>query len=251
VDRAGARAAVGFAVGRGAVGAGRRRPEEFPIAFHVEIRHALRQARAFNLEPEELRRRILEPWSRGERVELGDRQWHPGDSEIRVLEGPRLDGADLAHGQGWHHAERSARDVTAAALRAVALDVPVAVRARSAEAGAAAAAVLERAGARGVDWEPIRTHLLGRRGASAPEHPIAAALIVVDADEHDGGWRLDAGLAIGAFGPRAVLAHVGAPPADPEPAAARLDAGDPASIDAVAARLREALTRDATPRSRA
>ena len=215
---------------------------ERTAVFHVEVRNAHRSARAFNIEPGELRRALLEPWSRGDDVRLGDREWTPADSELRILEGARLAPADLAHGQGWYHAERSGRDVTAAALREAALQVPVAIRAPSAAAGAVAAAVLARVGARGVAWADVRATLLGPTAAAAPRGVVAGALLVVDAGEPDGAWLLDAGLAIGALGARAVVARLGPPDAaDPHGVAWVVDPADPSSVAALADRVRAAL----------
>ena len=213
-----------------------------PTVLHVEIRQGLRHARAFNVEPDELRRALLEPWSRGEQVRLGDRDWAPGESELRILEGARLAPADLAHGQGWYHAERSGRDVTAAVLREAALQVPVAIRAPSAAAGTVAAAVLAGVGARGVAWADVRARLLRPAADGDPRAVVAGALLVVDAGEPDAAWLLDAGLAIGALGARAVVARLGpGGAADPHGVAWAVDPADPAAVAALADRLRAAL----------
>jgi hypothetical protein len=82
------------------------------VPFHVEIAGALNHARAFNLNLEELRKTVLEPWLTGRQVELGEREWDPREDSLRILEGPHLDPPDLSFGQGWSNAERSARDVT-------------------------------------------------------------------------------------------------------------------------------------------
>jgi hypothetical protein len=82
------------------------------MPFHVEIGGGLNHARAFNLSLEELRRQVLEPWLTGRPVELGEREWEPRESSLRILEGPHLDPPELSFGQGWSNAERSAKDVT-------------------------------------------------------------------------------------------------------------------------------------------
>jgi hypothetical protein len=82
------------------------------VPFHVEISGALNHARAFNLSMEELRRTVLEPWLTGRFVELGEHEWDPRESSLRILEGPHLDNPDLSFGQGWSNAERSSDDVT-------------------------------------------------------------------------------------------------------------------------------------------
>lgn len=82
------------------------------MPFHVEIRGALNHARAFNLSLEELRRTVLESWLTSRQVELGEREWDPRESSLRILEGPHLDPPDLSFGQGWSNAERASEDVT-------------------------------------------------------------------------------------------------------------------------------------------
>jgi hypothetical protein len=82
------------------------------MPFHVEIGGGINHARAFNLNLDELRRQILEPWLTGRPVELGEREWDPRESALRILEGRHLDPPDLSFGQGWSNAERSADDVT-------------------------------------------------------------------------------------------------------------------------------------------
>jgi hypothetical protein len=82
------------------------------VPFHVEIRGALNHARTFNLSLEELRRTVLEPWLTSRQVELGEREWDPRESSLRILEGPHLEAPDLSFGQGWSNAERASEDVT-------------------------------------------------------------------------------------------------------------------------------------------
>jgi hypothetical protein len=123
------------------------------MPFHVEIRRSYNHARVFNVGEEELRRTVLEPWSRGGVVELGDREWDPRDCGLVVLEGPALAASDLALGQGWHRAERSARDVTARVLAELRSEpATVAVLAATPAGRRLAAALLERLGLRPVDW---------------------------------------------------------------------------------------------------
>jgi hypothetical protein len=82
------------------------------VPFHVEIGGGINHARAFNLSLDELRRQVLEPWLTGRAVELGEHEWDPRESTLRILEGPHLDTPDLSFGQGWSNAERSSQDVT-------------------------------------------------------------------------------------------------------------------------------------------
>jgi hypothetical protein len=82
------------------------------VPFHVEISGGLNHARAFNLDLEELRLQVLEPWLTGRPVELGEREWEPAECSLTILEGRHLEPPDLSFGQGWSNAERTADDVT-------------------------------------------------------------------------------------------------------------------------------------------
>lgn len=82
------------------------------MPFHVQVAGSLNHARAFNLSLEELRRQVLEPWLTGRTLELGEQEWDPRESSLKILEGKHLDPPDLSFGQGWANAERSAQDVT-------------------------------------------------------------------------------------------------------------------------------------------
>lgn len=88
------------------------------MPFHVEVSSGLQRARAFNLEAEEVRRSLLDPWLAHRPFELGDRKWDPEESELRVLEGPHLSNPELSFGQGWANAERASEEVTAKVLGA-------------------------------------------------------------------------------------------------------------------------------------
>lgn len=82
------------------------------MPFHVEIGGGINHARAFNLSLDELRRQVLEPWLTDRPIELGEREWAPAESTLRILEGPHLDTPELSFGQGWSNAERASEDVT-------------------------------------------------------------------------------------------------------------------------------------------
>jgi hypothetical protein len=183
------------------------------VPFHVEIRRSLRRARVFNLDEAQLRWRVLEPWARGGPVELGDQEWDLRDSALTVLEGPILEPPDLAHGQGWHRALRSAREVTQDVLRARAPTAAVAVLAETPAARRLTTAALAQLGLDATDWAAVRARLLA--GRPAGDH-IAAALIVVDGHAPAAAWLLDAGLAVGALGPRAIVACADGDPSAPE-----------------------------------
>jgi hypothetical protein len=85
--------------------------------YHLELRHFPHTAWSFNLGGAELGA-VVEPWVRGEVVELGDRKWSPERATLTILEGPHLPVEQLSMGRGWRSAQRSARDVTERILAA-------------------------------------------------------------------------------------------------------------------------------------
>lgn len=201
------------------------------MRFHVQIGRGFRVARAFNLTERELHERILAPWRADVPIALGDREWAPARSELRILAGPELAPPDLAMGQGWQSAERSAHDATAELLAAPApLPAAVALLAQTPAAASAAGDVLARLGIRALAWE---------QAAGA-----GAALVAFDAaaggSGDDARWWLEVGRALGALGARAVLAVHGGDTL-PEPLAhahaLRLD-GDAEAARALSERLR-------------
>ena len=213
------------------------------MPYHVELRRARRHARLFNLEEAELRRTILEPWALGVELELAGQRWERRDATLRVLEGPMLAPADLAFGQGWNRAERTARDVTADLLNPGRAGT-VAVLAPSSDTAAAAAALLGRLGLEVVDWSVVRRRIMGWISGLEPASglEVAGALLVCVPKAPD-WWLLDAGIALGALGSRAVLVQSGDGPTPP--AVRDLDvlrlSGDPAAaLTPLAARLRRA-----------
>ncbi len=128
----------------------------------------------------------------------------PPRARLRILESARLAPADLAHGQGWY----------SGALRAERHDEPRCARA-ALEGPSRRSARRRRQPAR---WPPLTssapaasrgptsTMLLGPAADGARARGCGGgALLVVDAGEPDGAWLLDAGLAIGALGARAVV----------------------------------------------
>jgi hypothetical protein len=82
------------------------------MPYHVEIKHSIRRAWAFNLSEERVSADVAGPWLAGQMIELGDREWEPRESSLRIIEGPELAPPDLAYGQGWNAAQQSGEDVT-------------------------------------------------------------------------------------------------------------------------------------------
>jgi hypothetical protein len=223
------------------------------VPFHIEIRSGYQHARAFNLGTEELREQILLRWLRDQRIELGDQTWDPRDATLTVLEGPALEGPDLAFGQGWQNAGKRSGDVTAAALEAVrgSVAAPAAAPATSttampatSTAGPPARAQLTirdrlvaELGLRPVEWQSVRTRLLARAAvvASAPAEDTAVLAILDGAP--DERLALELGLALGALSGRVVVAAAGGA-AELAAALPGVPVIDGSATDAIAERLR-------------
>jgi len=198
----------------------------------------MRRAQAFNLSEAELRGRILEPWSAGEAVALGDREWDPGASRIAVLEGRHLDPPELAHGQGWNNALRTGQDVTRAVFARLspspAERTSVALLVGNETARRAMASLLTDLQLVPVEWAAVRDRMLTEGDAG-----IAAAVVVVDGPLEEDAF--DVGTAVGSLGPRALLVRLGGGSAPSQLAAAdtiRIDANHPEGLAALVQRLR-------------
>jgi hypothetical protein len=79
--------------------------------FHLELRQFPHNACRFNLTEAEMWT-VVEPWSRDEWIEEGERKWSPHQARLTVLEGPHLEIEDLSMGRGWRNAQRRSTDVT-------------------------------------------------------------------------------------------------------------------------------------------
>ncbi len=84
--------------------------------FHVQIRQSVSVSREFNLTEEELRRRILAPWTAGTIVQSGERKWAPERAKLTIYEGPELRPDEIGIGRGWGNVTRQGTDVTASLL---------------------------------------------------------------------------------------------------------------------------------------
>jgi hypothetical protein len=214
------------------------------VSFHVEVRRSFHRARVFNLSEEQVRRRVLEPWSRGAPVELGDREWRPADSKLTVLEGQRLDTAELALGQGWNNATKVAEDVTTRLLAgagsspaAAGQATAVAVLADRSATASAIVSLLGDLGLRPLEWEPVQARILAGGGAG-----VAAAVVVLDRPLTP-QLGLAVGLAVGALGNATVLVRLGSAPVPAELAHlahVTAEPGGQAWVHSLAERLRVA-----------
>jgi hypothetical protein len=108
--------------------------------YHLQVRQFPNHATRFNLSEQEVRA-VLEPWARGQIVEVGERKWAPERATLTVLEGPELGLAQMAMGRGWRAAERSSKDVTERMLAAAAQGPQSAVAPPPAPSAAAPSAV--------------------------------------------------------------------------------------------------------------
>ncbi len=143
------------------------------MAFHVEISQAMRHARVFNLDEDDLRAKITGPWLEDRTIEMGDQEWRPGESSLRILEGPHMDPPDLSFGQGWGNAARKSEDVTRRALEeAPAPRVPDAFVIEVESPESVTADLVAGQGGRAIPWSEARERVDGR-------DPEVAAVILV------------------------------------------------------------------------
>jgi hypothetical protein len=211
------------------------------MAFHVEISSGFEHARTFNLDQVRLRGEILDPWVRGRVIILGDKDWEPRDSKLRILEGPELGDAELSMGRGWSNAEKTAENVTRRLVDEAAAPVAapmVAVIAETASGEEGIARMLERLGLETAAWTEVRGRILGER--SDRGGPRYAAVLAFESPTLPGSWLFDAGLARGALGGMAVVAQLGDSGIPVELAGVdmiRLDPDDETSLSALGERL--------------
>ncbi len=145
------------------------------MPFHVELSSGIRHARSFNFSREQLITEVIAPWLEDLPVELGEQEWQPAESKLKILEGPHLDGPDLAFGQGWSNAERASEEVTQRELAAAPPpDLPDAfvIEAAQPQPGAALGELIEGQAASPIAWTEARDRIDGR-------DPTIAAVILV------------------------------------------------------------------------
>jgi len=144
------------------------------VPFHVELSNGIKHARSFNFSREQLMAEVIAPWLEDLPVELGEQEWQPAESKLKILEGPHLDGPDLAFGQGWSNAERASEEVTQRELAAAPPpDLPDAFVIEAAQPGVALGELLQGQAASPIAWTEARNRIDGRDPA------IAAVILVV------------------------------------------------------------------------
>ncbi len=180
------------------------------MPFHVEISSGYQHARVFNMDEEDVRAKVLERWVRGRVIVLGDKDWEPRDCKLVILEGPELADTDLAMGRGWSNAQRSSENVTRRLVDEALLPTQaplVCVLAETPSGEEAIVGMLERLELEAAPWPEVRGWLLGDR--SQPGEGGYAAVLAFETPTPPGSWLLNAGLARGGLGPRAVVAQLG------------------------------------------
>ena len=213
------------------------------MPFHVEISTGFRErARAFNLDEARMRAMILDPWMRGQVIQLGEKDWEPRHCSLIILEGPELADADLSMGRGWSKAEKASENVTRRLVDAAAAQISsplVAVLAEDPSAENEVLRILDGLRLETAPWAQLRARILGSAARPGGEPGYAAVLAVGNASPPP-GWLFDAGLARGALGRRAVVVQLGDAGIPAELAGIevmRLMPGDEASARALRDRL--------------
>jgi hypothetical protein len=143
------------------------------MAFHVEISMPMRHARVFNLNQEDLLSKVVGPWLENRVIEMGEREWLPEESSLKILDGPRMDTPDLSYGQGWSNAERKSEDVTRRVLEdAPAPKFPDAFLVETDSPESVTADVVAGHGGRAIAWNEAKVRLDGR------DSEVAAVILV-------------------------------------------------------------------------
>jgi hypothetical protein len=133
----------------------------------------MRHARVFNLNREDLLSKVVGPWLENRVIEMGEREWLPEESSLKILDGPRMDPPDLSYGQGWSNAERKSEDVTRRVLQdAPAPRVPDAFLVETDSPESVTADVVAGHGGRAIEWGEAKARLDGR------DSNVAAVIIV-------------------------------------------------------------------------
>ena len=178
------------------------------MPFHVQIGRAFRKAREYNLSEEQVRRAVVEPWLADRVIVLGDREWQPRDCTLLIVEGPRLEEHQLAHGDAWRFVERNGADATRRLIDSKAVPA-VAVHAVDPQVRQAIEAAIAARGWRATDW-----------GALGQGTAVAGVCVLPSGEDPRAAFSL--GVAAGGLGPTRVLGLVDADAAAGEHAVAML-----------------------------
>jgi hypothetical protein len=144
------------------------------VPFHVEISAGMNRARVFNLDRQDLVAKVIQPWLTDRTIAMGDREWVPRQSSLKILEGPPMEGPDLAAGQGWANAERASENATRRLLEeAPPPHRPDAFVVETDSPEALTAELVGGHGGRAIEWSEAEKRIDGRD----PE--IAAVVLVV------------------------------------------------------------------------
>jgi hypothetical protein len=144
------------------------------MPFHLEISSLVDRVRVIDVDEDELRERVLEPWTIGLPFEFRQRTWAPRESRLTVLAGPALEGPPDPD-RTWEALQRAASDVTRPQLEAAEASAP-AQSAATIEASSLELALKSLRGgraARPVSW----TTALARLNRRDPD--VTAVILVV------------------------------------------------------------------------
>jgi hypothetical protein len=133
----------------------------------------MRHARVFNLNREDLLSKVVGPWLENRTIEMGEREWLPAESSLKILDGPRMDPPDLSFGQGWSNAERKSEDVTRRVLESAPPPrLPDAFLVEADSPESFAAEVVAGHGGTAIEWGEAKARLDGR------DSEVAAVILV-------------------------------------------------------------------------
>ena len=115
-------------------------------------------------------------------IKLGEHEWEPSDSALKILEGPELGNPDLSFGQAWANAERTAENVTRRVLeKAPRPSAPDAFVVEADLPEALVAEMLTEREAQPLAWPEAQRRIDGR------DPQIAAVILVVKRPEPQPG----------------------------------------------------------------
>jgi hypothetical protein len=134
--------------------------------YHLELRRFPHNTCRFNVPAQELRSTVLEPWSREQWIEVGERKWNPHQATLTVIEGPPIPAGQLTMGRGWRTAQRQGRVVTEELLQAARGTSPEAVES-DLTADSLGLELLSRTGFEGAPLAAV-WKLAGERHPGAP-----------------------------------------------------------------------------------